>query len=153
MRENYFKSKNGRTKILRDGADGKMYFTTIDNIFSLDKNSREDHCVVYDITDIETMGDDMVFVIFDKEQRTLSFYEKWKIYFTEEVNMRRASHVKKEILIPHKLFKNIGGFHWVDDTASNVTWKAISDSIDSEPCPENIDYQVSLFKNVLRRVK
>lgn len=151
-RSHAYYNDNG-LKIHRDDADGKMIFLQMRDMESLDRNSRSEKCFFMDADDVMNLPNDMIFVVFNRQENVVLFLEKWKLCYIDLVNIVNSGKRSAGIMVPYKMFKSIGGFTWIDDNASNVTWDSVKDFISPETMPKDISDQLPHFQNAIKEAR
>lgn len=146
-RQDFYYSDRG-LKIRREGADGKMLFTVAKDCESMERSSRGQLCIVYDLEDIEDLPNDSVLVLLQQEENILLFLEKWKLYYLDALNIEKTKKGVR-VFIPYKEFKSIGGHSWVAFDGANVTWSSIADMVNPDPVPNNLGEQIPLFTHAI----
>ncbi len=137
-------------KMYQKDTDGKMYFKTVESAEALERNFRSQLCLTYTVDELENLPDDMVLVILQKQEGLIMFYEKWRIYYADELNIvRDAKDVK--IYVPYKDFKSIGGHSWVDFNGDNITWENIKEYINVDEPSHGYQEQIPLFKYAIKQ--
>ena len=151
-RTNYYMiEKDGEAvRVRRKGADDRLVFNIIEKSDEV-KNSRNQDCIRIHSNHLK-LPNDMVIVRWDRERSLIMYLEKWKLYYSTDVNLIKDGN-NVVILVPRMKFKTFTSESWLDWEGYNLTWNSIKDQLQLEEIPSNLSDHLPLFNNDFNEAK